>query len=322
MSQLISIIIPVYKVEKYLDRCVQSVVKQDYENIEILLVDDGSPDGCPALCDAWAEKDSRIRVIHQQNGGLSAARNTGIEAAKGSWLMFVDSDDWVEPDFCSLPLLYAEKENCDLVVFGIDKVHEDRSTELCPTGFRNQIMSKEEVMLALASLRMGNYVVNKLYKKELFRSIRFPVGRNWEDLATTYLLLERAEQIYHITAPLYHYFIHNESITQVRLSIKQYSDIFQAREAQHSFFAKQYPAAAEVMLDDRITTALQVCIYATMDKTGKYEKIMNQAKEVLRQTRYVPTQMDKKHKLALWSARNMPFLFDMMCFIMMYHKGE
>ena len=98
MNQLISVIVPVYKVEQYLDRCVQSVVNQTYKNLEIILVDDGSPDNCPAMCDAWAEKDSRIRVNHKENGGVSSARNTGLDTATGDYITFVEADDWIESD--------------------------------------------------------------------------------------------------------------------------------------------------------------------------------------------------------------------------------
>lgn len=95
---LVSVIVPVYKVGKYLDKCVESIVEQTYKNLEIILVDDGSPDNCPAMCDKWAERDSRIKVIHKQNGGVSSARNVGIDAAQGEFIGFVDSDDWLEPD--------------------------------------------------------------------------------------------------------------------------------------------------------------------------------------------------------------------------------
>ena len=109
---LISVIVPVYKVEPYLDRCVQSIVNQTYKNLEIILVDDGSPDHCPAMCDAWAEKDSRIRVIHKENGGVSTARNAGINIAKGAFFTFVDSDDWIDRDALQLLWDKAVRQHC------------------------------------------------------------------------------------------------------------------------------------------------------------------------------------------------------------------
>ena len=112
---VVSIIVPIYRAEKYLNKCVQSIVDQTYKNLEIILVDDGSPDNCPAICDAWAKKDSRIRVIHQRNGGFSAARNAGLDAATGTYIQFVDSDDWIEPNMVEALVIYAQQTHADIM---------------------------------------------------------------------------------------------------------------------------------------------------------------------------------------------------------------
>ena len=117
MKPLVSVIVPVYRVEAYLEQCVDSLLGQTLERIEIILVDDGSPDSCGAICDRYAAADPRVRTIHRENGGLSASRNTGIEAAAGEYLMFVDSDDWVESDYCGLPWELARTSGADLVMF-------------------------------------------------------------------------------------------------------------------------------------------------------------------------------------------------------------
>lgn len=123
----LSIIVPIYKVEKYLDECIQSILHQTFTDFELILVDDGSPDACPQMCDAIAEQDSRVRVIHQKNGGLSAARNTGIEAAHGNWLGFVDSDDFVAPDFYEKLYNAAVNADADCAVCSVQLTHEDGS---------------------------------------------------------------------------------------------------------------------------------------------------------------------------------------------------
>ena len=123
----ISVIVPVYKVERYLGACVSSVLAQTFEDFEVILVDDGSPDGCPALCDAWAQKDPRVRVIHRENGGLSAARNTGIEAAKGRFLTFLDSDDRLEPDTLRRAYDAQRQHDADLVIFNLVYVDEQNT---------------------------------------------------------------------------------------------------------------------------------------------------------------------------------------------------
>ena len=183
----ISVIIPVYKVEPYLDACVSSVVGQTFSDLEILLVDDGSPDRCPELCDTWAQKDPRVRVIHQENGGLSAARNTGIEAAKGEFLAFVDSDDRLEPD--ALRRAWEAQQACqaDLVIFNLVYVDEHNHPLPAPdfSGFRDEILTADEVWqryFALAEQKIY-YVVawNKLYRRELFKTLRYAPGKRYED---------------------------------------------------------------------------------------------------------------------------------------------
>lgn len=183
----ISVIIPVYKVEPYLDACVSSVVGQTFSDLEILLVDDGSPDRCPELCDAWAQKDPRVWVIHQENGGLSAARNTGIEAAKGEFLAFVDSDDMLEPD--ALRRAWEAQQACqaDLVIFNLVYVDEHNHPLPAPdfSGFRDEILTADEVWqryFALAEQKIY-YVVawNKLYRRELFKTLRYAPGKRYED---------------------------------------------------------------------------------------------------------------------------------------------
>lgn len=183
----ISVIIPVYKVEPYLDACVSSVVGQTFSDLEILLVDDGSPDRCPELCDTWAQKDPRVRVIHQENGGLSAARNTGIEAATGEFLAFVDSDDMLEPD--ALRRAWEAQQACqaDLVIFNLVYVDEHNHPLPAPdfSGFRDEILTADEVWqryFALAEQKIY-YVVawNKLYRRELFKTLRYAPGKRYED---------------------------------------------------------------------------------------------------------------------------------------------
>ena len=129
MNDLVSVIIPVYKTEKYLDECVESIVKQTYKNLEIILVDDGSPDNSPAMCDAWAEKDSRIKVIHKPNGGAADSRNKGLEIATGKWILFMDSDDWYKTyDVIFRLVENAERENADIVCFNYQRYFEDKDT--------------------------------------------------------------------------------------------------------------------------------------------------------------------------------------------------
>lgn len=223
MKDLISVIIPVYRVETYLRRCVDSVLVQTYRELEVILVDDGSPDGCPAICDAYAEQDPRVRVIHQENRGLSGARNAGIDCAKGAYLAFVDSDDYLAADFVERLHTACVETNSDLAVCRFAYVKDEgssreglvRASSREGTGEARLYTGRQ--MQANLYLPEGVYYVvawNKLYKRELFDGIRYPQGRIHEDEATTYRVYERVAQAVYLDSPLYGYFVAPSSITR------------------------------------------------------------------------------------------------------------
>ena len=187
---LLSIIVPVYKVESYLPRCVDSILAQTVSDLELILVDDGSPDRCGAICDEYAARDSRVRVIHKENGGLSSARNAGIDIARGQWLGFVDSDDYITPDCYEKLLSCARRRNVKLVCAGRWDVSEktvEMTPGLCP--------EKEETVSGMELARriftwdhLDSAAWDKLYRAELFSDIRYPLGRVNEDTPVTYRL--------------------------------------------------------------------------------------------------------------------------------------
>lgn len=214
MGDLITVIIPVFRVEAYLRRCVDSVLAQTYENMEIILVDDGSDDSCPAICDEYAGQDSRVSVIHQKNAGLSGARNAGIEQAKGEYLSFVDSDDYLSPEF--LERLYAAcvETGSDISVCRWEYVKGGAIPEK-GKGETHIFTGRE--MLANLYIPDGAYFVvawNKLYKRELFDTIRYPLGRIHEDEATTYRIYHQVRQAAYVDKSLYGYFVAPSSITR------------------------------------------------------------------------------------------------------------
>lgn len=214
MEDLISVIIPVYKVEKYLERCMDSVLAQTYEKMEIILVDDGSPDACPSICDRYAARDSRVTVIHQENTGLSGARNAGIDKAKGRYLAFVDSDDYLAPDFLECLYQACTETGSDMSVCRWEYVRGEAIPE--KGNGRTETFTGRQ-MLANLYIPDGAYFVvawNKLYKRELFEEIRYPVGRIHEDEATTYRLYDRASRAAYVDRSLYGYFVAPSSITR------------------------------------------------------------------------------------------------------------
>ena len=214
MHDLISVIIPVYKVEKYLCRCVDSVLEQTYTNMEIILVDDGSPDNCPVMCDEYARQDSRVKVIHQENAGLSGARNAGIDMAQGQWLAFVDSDDYLAADFLERLYQACLDTGSSLSVCRWEYVRGETIPEH-GTGETRVYTGRE--MLANLYVPDGAYFVvawNKLYRKELFEDIRYPLGRIHEDEATTYRIYDKVRKAAYVDRSLYGYFVTPVSITR------------------------------------------------------------------------------------------------------------
>lgn len=178
----ISVIVPVYKVEKYLETCVDSLLSQTFSDIEIILVDDGSPDQCGTICDAYAQSDARVRVIHQPNGGLSRARNAGVAAARGSFVCFVDSDDYVAPEYCETLYTLLKNSDCDFSVCEVCRFQD--GTKPSPVSVQTQTYMVSNVdFLSLQLKKKSEFGVwNKLYHRELFERIQFAEGRIHEDV--------------------------------------------------------------------------------------------------------------------------------------------
>lgn len=220
---LISVIVPVYNSEQYLEKCVESIQNQSYSNIEIILVNDGSADRCGKICNLLAERDSRISVIHQENGGQAKARNAGIDLAKGELFMFVDSDDYIDIQMAERMYKRIQKDQSDLVVCGYKFLNENGKElgtyvirDSVKSGFQTLEMAYEENGFLLNSI-----IVNKLYRRELFEGIRFPEGRIQEDEATAYKLLDQCRVVSILSEPLYYYIEHPNSTMTSKYSVRR-----------------------------------------------------------------------------------------------------
>ena len=226
----LSIIVPIYKVEKYLDECIQSILHQTFTDLELILVDDGSPDACPQMCDAAAEQDSRVRVIHQKNGGLSAARNTGIEAARGNWLGFVDSDDFVAPDFYEKLYNAAVNADADCAVCSVQLTHEDGSRMDTPPQWKvyGGGYTGEDVLKTITWQNNAPYLIawNKLYRREVFRTLRYPVGRINEDVFVFAELFDTIKMVACVEQPLYFYRQRKDSIMQSKCTLRNLDEMW------------------------------------------------------------------------------------------------
>ena len=262
---LATIIVPVYKVEKYLHRCVDSILDQTYKNIEVILVDDGSPDKCGEICDEYCRQDNRVKVIHKKNGGLSEARNFGIAQASGEYIFFVDSDDWVDCDYCSSAISDLVQEKADVVIFGYNRVDEDDNLVDISTALQAKKLSTEEAMRGLIDGTIANYAWNKVYKRRLFSEIKYPVGRLWEDVGTTYRVFDKCESLYLSNRVSYNYLVRKSGITGVH-SFKADIDIYEQRKEQYLFLQENYPSIAIQALPTFTNSAIQALIHVPHEK--------------------------------------------------------
>lgn len=285
VEPLVSVIIPVYNVEKYLERCVTSVRGQSYGNLEIILVDDGSPDECGIICDQFAKKDVRIRVIHKTNGGLSSARNAGMEIACGEYLFFLDSDDYISNDCISYLYELLVRTDSDIAV-GDYIVTSEESVAFSK---RDNISVMEESYSNVEAINQLFTSTNvkmvtawmKLYKRELFDGIRFPEGVLHEDEATTYRVYYRSEKIVASNKCVYAYYSNPESITRA-IKPKSYSDKCSIFKEQIGFFE----AHGEKELADRVRNRWCIQIAAHLFPRDYFEergKMVRLAKSIYRE---------------------------------------
>lgn len=234
----VSVIVPVYKVEPYLHRCVDSILGQSFTDFELILVDDGSPDNCGVICDEYAAKDSRVVVIHQENGGLSAARNAGIdwafENSASQWLTFIDSDDWVHPEYLEILHSAVLKTGCRLAVCGLLRTKGEELPEI-PTEVQIEQISADEFYCNRAGEHISPAAAcAKLYSKEQFSNLRFPVGKLHEDEFTTYQTVYQAGEVAMCAELLYAYYTNPDGIMHTQWSPRR-MDSIEAYEQQFAF---------------------------------------------------------------------------------------
>lgn len=254
---LISVIVPVYKVESYLDKCVRSIVEQTYQNLEIILVDDGSPDRCGEMCDAWAEQDARIRVVHKENGGLSDARNAGMEIATGKYIGFVDSDDYIAPNMYQLLQERLTDDDSDIAACGVQMVFEDGSPSRMLTSSGQYILDNAQAMEAIIrETQLKQPVWYKLYRTELIQDISFAVGKYHEDVFWSWQAIVRAKKVSVFDTPCYYYLQRKSSIMGAGFSPKRL-DILEAKCLRQEYLERNLPALAS---QGRIDL-LFVCLY-------------------------------------------------------------
>lgn len=296
-NDLISIIIPIYNVEKYLEKCINSVLEQTYGNIEVILVDDGSPDNCGKICDEYKKKDSRIIVIHKKNGGLSDARNKGIDIANGKYIYFLDSDDYIERD--TIQYLYSIicKYNAQIAIAGIRDTFEHQSkNKKNSTGSKEEVVkilnSKEALETMLYNTEFSNMACNKLYEKKLFSKIRYPKGKLYEDLGTTYKVLDLASEIVLSSKMTYNYLADRKSSIMNQKYSKNRMQSLIFMEEIVDFVRKKYPdievAAISRMYMECIFILLKLPFTNNKDDNKKVKNFIKKYRWVVIKNKKLP----------------------------------
>lgn len=241
--ELISVIVPVYRVEKYLKKCIDSILEQTYRNMEIILVDDGSDDSCPDICEEYAKIDKRVKVIHQTNGGLSAARNSGIRAAKGKYISFIDSDDYIEKDMYEVLVKRMQKDESQLAV--CNYMYVDESGNFIESlnkknAIIDGVITPKEALERLILDRNCYYIPawNKLYERSLFKDIQFPEGKLNEDEFVVHYIYEKCRKISCVEKELYYYVQRMGSIMNTNVCVKRL-DVVEAYLERTEYFMEK-----------------------------------------------------------------------------------
>ena len=261
----VSVIVPVYKVEQYLHRCIDSILNQTFADFELLLVDDGSPDNCGTICDEYATKDNRVVVIHQENGGLSAARNTAIDwtfaNSDSQWISFIDSDDWVHSEYLQRLLNAAQEHNASVSICGFSQT-KGEDPKIISESLTSILWNTEEFYVKFSV--NATIACAKLYRKECFTNIRYPVGKIHEDEFVTHRILFQYKNIPIVPAPLYAYYVNEEGITKRPWSPARLN-IVEAFEAKRKFFKKYHYKQAYLHSVRYLIRVLHISLNQTKD---------------------------------------------------------
>ena len=274
----ISVIIPIYRVEQYLCKCVESVLAQTYHNMEVILVDDGSPDGCGKICDEYAERDERVKVIHKPNGGVASARNAGLDAATGEWIGWVDSDDWTEPALFETLLRGALETSAEISVCGHWEEYRGRREV---SGWQElRVLDTEQALgELLENGRMKNLLWDRIFHRTLFVGLQFPEGRTYEDIAVMHWLFLRAEKVACLPEVLYHYRQREGSIVD-NTSLGNRINHYIASKERYDALSGEWPQFRQLMEAQCVASAVGIWAGCLSNPRGDREKYVKDLQAV------------------------------------------
>lgn len=297
MNPILTVVIPVYNVEKYLKRCIDSILVQEWKNYNILLVDDGSTDNSPQICEDYAKAYDIISVIHKENGGLSEARNTGISNAEGEYVYFLDSDDWIEPNTFSDLAEVIESDQYDIISFNPEFVKSEHDIIKSDSKRTKRLTGKETLIDMFSYGFITGFATDKIYRKALFtkNTIQFPVGKYYEDLGTNYKLFLAAKKVYATNQKYYHYLIDNPDAITQSWNEKKLRDMFEFyKEVFYSDFVRSQLNQEELHISqlyyvNGLTHILSSLYKAKLHK--HYSEIASEVKQELEKNKMKCSEM-------------------------------
>ena len=293
---LISVIVPAYNVEKFIGKCIDSILRQSFKDFEVLLIDDGAKDSTPEICDACAKKDSRIKVYHKENGGLSDARNYGIDRMQGKYVTFIDSDDYVDSGYFEyLYGLITQEEDIQIAICGKKSVREDENASPDPETFHEIITGERAVQKMLCGHGSGHSAWGKLYSANLWKTVRYPKGKIYEDYATTYRVMALVDKAAWGNAAMYFYVQHIESIMHQKCSRRSLSLVDIADE-ETEFIVRKWPALKQEALARKVTSELK-CLQNILN--AKNEEFDDYKQKIVEDVRRHKGELLASKKVAL-----------------------
>lgn len=302
----LSVIVPVYNVEQYIHKCIDSILNQELQDFELVLIDDGSPDNSGKICDEYAEKDNRIKVIHQANGGVSKARNVGLDAASGEYISFIDPDDWIDKGMYAECISFMTDNNLDIVCFDVEEVRPNKSFVRHKYD-SDKTFTVHEALYEILVDGIDNSPCNKIYKSFTWEGVRFPAGRRFEDVATIYKTFHQANKVGYMRKAYYHYFRREGSAIALSFDAQRRSENFIGYKERYEFAQKHCKGAIDKCKMFAVKTALSAI---TAESAG-CGSICSSNKKILKDfLNNIDTvkHLNVKNKLLLWGAKNCPVI--------------
>ena len=307
----LSVIVPVYKVEKYIHKCVESILNQTFTDFELILVDDGSPDDCGRICDEYAKKDARVRVIHKENGGQSSARNIGLDAARGEIIGFVDSDDDIDINMYQYLIEFMDKEKLDLVFCDVYLIRGTRIREQSMYS-SNKVLSREQGLNDNLICKIDNAVWNKIYKKDIFENLRFTEGIVYEDVRIMYKIFDRIKKSGYLKKSLYYYYKRKNSTIAQSFNSKSRYDCFKGYKERLEFSIKENLECVEMCRVLAVETALATLTAFYANKEDENSDRYKDVESFLNvNSAEVKSKLKGKKRFLLWSFENCKYIHKM-----------